>query len=132
MMFWVFKILFFANLLPSTEPAKNIYIPHYQVCHYDWAEDYTCQLELKENQIFCFTRQIFDSKSRQTRIDFVTGKYNFANDTLVLEPSITTNKPAQEKESLSYLLKDNKLSLIDKLAITMLPAQFEKTSNQAE
>jgi hypothetical protein len=125
-MLWTLKILLFTNFLFIQESPKNIHTYHYQICHYDWAENFTYQLELKEDQTFYFTRQVFNSKLQKNHVDFVTGSFNVTNDTLILNPSITSSKLVQERGSLSYLLKNNRLSLIDNLTHTILPGQFEK------
>src|SRR5690242_1860172 len=123
-MFSVLKIFVFTILLLPDKSLNRYYIYHYQYCHFTWAEDFTYQLELKNNQVFYFTRRVINSRDRQISNDFITGNYYFSNDTLVLKPSIITNKFVQEKKQISYLLKDNKLTLIDKFNARLLPPAF--------
>ena len=126
-MFWIVKILFVSNFILK-EPLSLIYTYHYQSCHHSSAENFTYQLELKENQTFYFRRMVTHSGLRsKANNDFVSGSYSISNDTLVLTPSLTTHKLVDEKESLSYLMKDDNLGLVNNFALTILPCQFQKS-----
>ena len=127
-MFSILKIFVFTILLLPDKSLNRYYIYHYQYCHFTWAEDFTYQLELKNNQVFYFTRRVINSRDRQTNNDCMSCNYYFSTDTLVLKPSIITNKFVQQKGQISYLLKDNKLTLIDKLKARLLPPTFEKSN----
>ena len=120
-MLLILKIFAFTNLLFTNEPVVSTYTHHYQVCHFSWAEDFNFQLELKENQLFYFTRKVLDTRLPKTYTDFVSGNYYFSNDTLVLTPSATTHKFVTERTPLYFQIKEDKLIFIDKLELTILP-----------
>src|SRR6185503_13670511 len=127
-MLWIFKILFFTGFFAPNQLPVDLYTYHYQICHFTSLEDFTYQLELKDNNVFYFTRKVlYTSPEPRSYTDFVTGTYTISNTTLVLNPSTTTNKFVKENESISYLLKDNKLTITNNFILTILPSQFEKS-----